>query len=1025
MGLLRDIFTWGNGPAPAPERAPAQQAAPAQRWSRPLNFMLDVPPEMTQGGALLDGPLERRVGRAQAMSVPAVKRARDLICGTLGALPLQTHSPTRAVVTDTYTLLQQPEIDVARSVTMTRTIEDMLFEGRAWWRVTEFGWHGYPTKIRKLDARTVNVHQDAKVYVSSVDGRSQGQAMEYVPDAELIRIDSPNDPLLLAGARAIRIALLLDRTASRYAEDPLPLGYFAPRDGAADPSPDEVRDLLDEWEDARRDRVWNYVGAALEAKALQWNPEQLQLSAARDTAVLEIARLTGLDPEDLGVSTTSRTYANAEQRRLDLIDFTLSAFASAVQDRLSMGDVLPRGYVARYEYAHFLKSDTLTRMQAYKAGREVGVYNDERIAVLENIPTATVPTPAAPTAPPAPAPQEGNPVSAAQHAPAPVARFADEQGSITMGFDAGTSAVEFTVDSATRTVSGIAVPWGSIARSGYARWKFAPNSLHWGGDTTRVKLNRDHDRYQSFGYAATLSSSDAGLGSAFKVARGPVGDEMLALAEDKVYDGFSIEIDFEDGDGWTPDPVDESVRLVHSATLRAVALTAMPAFDDARVAHVAATREDTTTMTAPAAPAPAAPVAPAAAPAVDFVQFTAGLSGAIGTAIADAFAKLPLPQHQEGRQVIPAGQGAHVVSEPLVYQMNGGSGPSMIKDAWKSRTEGDHDARERLGKFSLQLQDAQRKASGILAANFAAGNTTNAAAIVPPGYRPDLYVTQLLQGRPFWQSVSRGSLSDATPFTIPRFGTATAMAGNHTEGTNPTTGNLTVGTVTVTPGAVSGLFTITREIADSSNPAIDAIATQAMSEAYSQNAEAKLYAELNGVNGAGGTITVGQVPSGAWVYTSTGGSVAAGTYGGEKLLATERMLLAQYPFHRFAAPNHAHLSQEGTTAYATAVDGNGRSLLPSIGAQNSSGLGNALTQGWSVDGLPNVPTWSMSGNGAADADVLVFNSQDVWGWESPLLTFRFEERGGPANIDLALFGYVAVRLLRPAGLHAIRHTVGA
>jgi hypothetical protein len=667
-------------------------------------------------------------------------------------------------------------------------------------------------------------------------------------------------------------------------------------------------------------------------------------------------------------------------------------------------------------------------MQAYKAGREVGVYTDERIAVLENIPTATVPKPPAPAlspAPPAPGPTvQETPVAAA--APFPTVRFTDDNpGTLTLGFAADPAAAEFTVDSAKRTVSGVAVPWGTVARSGGRKWKFAKDSLHWGRDSSRIKLNRDHDRYQSFGYASTLASTDAGLAAAFRIGRGADGDSMLALAEDRVYDGFSIEVDFEPGDGWESDPADDTVCLVYSATLRAVALTAMPAFDGARVASVAATRETKEpTMTAPTAELQT-PVPPAAGAAPDFAAFTAGLSDAIGTAVAEAFAKLPVPQTQEGRQVIPAGQGARVVSEPLVYQMNGGHGPSMIKDAWKSRTEGDHDARERLGKFSLQLQDAQRKASDIVAANFAAGNTTNAAAIVPPGYRPDLYVTQLLQGRPFWQSVSRGTLTDATPFTIPKFGAATGMAGNHTEGTNPTTGSLGVGVATVTPGAVSGLFTITREIADSSNPAIDAIATQAMSEAYSQNAEAKLYAELNGPNGQGGTITAGQVASGAWVYTSTGGSAAAGTYGGEKLLATERLLLAQYPFHRFAAPNHAHLSQKGTSAYATAVDGNGRALLPSIGAQNSAGLGNALTQGWSVDGLPNVPTWSMSGTGAGDADALVFTSQDVWGWESPLLTFRFEERGGPANIDLALFGYVAVRLLRPAGLHAIRHTVAA
>ncbi|WP_329069014.1 phage portal protein [Amycolatopsis sp. NBC_01480] len=1025
MGLWRDIVSWGNGPAPAPERVAAQaDLAQTPRWARPLSFQLDIPPEMAAGGAPPAGLLSTRVPRRLAMSVPAVKRARDLICGTLGALPLQTHDASRAVVADTYILLQQPEPDVARSVTMTRTIEDLLFEGVSWWRVTKFGWHGYPVQVRRLEPRSVTVREDYRVYVSSATGMPQGSAWEPIPDAELIRIDSPNDPLLVAGARAIRIALLLDAAASRSASDPLPLGYFSPADGMTDPTKDEVQDILDEWAQANRERAWGYVGAALKANVLQWSPEQLQLSSARDYAVLEIARLTGLDPEDLGVSTTSRTYANAEQRRLDLIDFTLRAFAAAVEDRMSMADVLPRGYTARYEYAHFLKSDTLTRMQAYKAGREVGVYTDERIAVLENIPTATVPKPPAPAlspAPPAPGPTvQEPPVSAT--ATFPTVRFTDDNpGTLTLGFAADPAAAEFTVDSAKRTVSGVAVPWGTVARSGGRAWKFAKDSLHWGGDSSRIKLNRDHDRYQSFGYAATLASTDAGLAAAFRIGRGTDGDAMLALAEDRVYDGFSIEVDFEPGDGWEPDPADDTVCLVYSATLRAVALTAMPAFDGARVASVAATRETKEpTMTAPTAE-PQTPAPPAAGAAPDFATFTAGLSEAIGTAVAEAFAKLPAPQ---GRQVIPAGQAATVVSEPLVYQMDG-HGPSMIKDAWKSRTEGDVDARGRLEKFSLQLADSQRRAAGGAASAAFAANTGNTAAIIPPGYRPDLYVTQLLQGRPLWGSVSRGSLTDATPFTIPAYTSSTGMASTHTEGTNPASGALTIGTKTVTPNAVSGLFTITREIADSSNPAIDAIATQAMSEAYSQNTEAKLYAELNGANGAGGAITAGQVPSGAWVYTTTGGSVAAGTYGGEKLLAGERQVLAQYPFHRFAAPSIAHLSQEATTAYASAVDGNGRPLLPSIGAQNSAGVGNAVTQGWYVDGLPNLPTWSMSGNAAGDADVLIFNRTDVWAWESPLLTFRFEERGGPANIDLALFGYVAVRLLRPAGLHAIRHTVAA
>ena len=60
---------------------------------------------------------------------------------------------------------------------------------------------------------------------------------------------------------------------------------------------------------------------------------------------------------------------------------------------------------------------------------------------------------------------------------------------------------------------------------------------------------------------------------------------------------------------------------------------------------------------------------------------------------------------------------------------------------------------------------------------------------------------------------------------------------------------------------------------------------------------------------------------------------------------------------------------------------------------------------------------------AGDADTFMLNRADAWVWESPLLTFRYEERSGPAIIDLALFGYFATHLLRPVGLSSVRLTV--
>ena len=358
--------------------------AAVERWSRPVSFTLTLPAEMTESGLATGGA---KVSRDLAMSVPAVKRGRDLICGTLGTLRLKKHDANRRVAPSE--LLDQPEPDIARSVSMTMTVEDMLFEGRAWWRITEFGPDGFPSKVRRLDPRSVNVQQNGRVYVSH-RGQAQGQALEWVEDAQLIRIDSPNEALLVAATPAIRDAHALRRAAGRYADNPLPLGYFTP-EGDVDTGDDaEIEEMLDDFEDSMHARTWAYVGAGLAAKPLQWSPEQLQLGSSRDYAVLEIARALGVDPEELGVSTTSRTYANSEQRRLDLIDFTLAAYVVAIEDRLSMPDVTPPGYFVKAEYGGFLRSDTQSRMVTYEVGRRAGVFDDERIGELEDIPTARV-----------------------------------------------------------------------------------------------------------------------------------------------------------------------------------------------------------------------------------------------------------------------------------------------------------------------------------------------------------------------------------------------------------------------------------------------------------------------------------------------------------------------------------------------------------------------------------------------------------------------------------------------------------
>ncbi len=587
-------------------------------------------------------------------------------------------------------------------------------------------------------------------------------------------------------------------------------------------------------------------------------------------------------------------------------------------------------------------------------------------------------------------------------------------------------AASFRADIEKRTITGLMVPWGKVARSGFAKWRFVRGSLRWVAER-RVKLNLSHDRKEAVGVAVRLQDTALGLTGTFRIARGEEGDRALSLAEDQVLDGFSIEVDFEDGngDGWQPDPADESVRLVRQAKLVGVALTGFPAFDDARVDRVAAARQEAMNMAEeqmtsedPEVAFDTAMERLAARVTESHTRLTEELAQSVGesisTGIKTALEDISAPQ---GRGTVRAARYAVTREEP-VYRFNG-VGDSLIRDAWKAVTErgtpAGNDASDRINKYRQQ-QEEMTKLWNDNFLSFAPQSTSTASQIIPPGYRPDLYIPDFTKERPIVSLASNGSLSNATPFTVPIFGSVAGGSADHVEGTNPTDGSLSFATKTVTPQAISGRLTLTREIVDSSNPAIDTIALFEMRESYNRQTEGKVYTLLNGASGAGGVITGDTVPSGAQASTTAGG------VDNQTLVKHIRERLAKYPFARFGSPSGAVMGSGATVRLATAVDTTQRPLFPWIGPANVTGTGNSVRQGWNVDGLDFVPAWANTGVAAGDSQIMIVNGTDLWVWESPLLTFRFEEKQGPANIEMNVFGYFATHLLRPVGLSGIRIT---
>lgn len=603
---------------------------------------------------------------------------------------------------------------------------------------------------------------------------------------------------------------------------------------------------------------------------------------------------------------------------------------------------------------------------------------------------------------------------------------ASAEAAIGLTFDEPEVAASFRVNTERRMISGLLVPWGKVARAGFAKWRFGEGSLRW-SDVSRIKLNSNHDHTQALAVATRLQNTPAGLDGTFKVARGPEGDRALSLAQDRVLDGFSIEVDFEDEDGWRLDPEDAGVRLVDQGRLVGVALTAFPAFDDARVDRVAASREnggtmeneekvestedDTSAKFDQAMGSLAGKITDAQ------IKLNAELAQSVGESISEgmktALESLGDPQ----RGSVKAARYTVTREEP-VYRFNG-SGESLVRDAWAAATAHDEEAIERLRKYRRQTEEVATLFNANFGLNFAPQTTGTASQIIPPGYRPELYVPQLQQERPIVSSASQGTIANAAPFTVPVFGSSTGVSADHVEGTNPSDGSVAFTTKTVTPQAISGRLVLTRELVDSSNPAIDQIALATMRESYNRQTEVKAYTLLNGASGAGGTITSGFVPSGAQAVTTAKGT------DNQTLVKAIRVALAAYPFARFAAPTIALMGGAATQLLAGAVDTTQRPLFPYLGAgpgAASVGAGNSVTMGWNVDGLAFIPAWANTGVALGDSQIMILKASDFWVWESPLLSFRFEEKQGPANIELNIFGYFGTHLLRPVGLSGIRIT---
>ena len=316
------------------------------------------------------------IGRTEAMSVPALMRCRNLLAGTIGAIPLELYKKSTNEELGSPAWLEQPSYSQPRSVTIAWTVDSLLLYGQAFWKVVEiYSEDGRPSRFEWIANNRVTITLDStNTFVRSyaVDGTTL--PMDGL--GSLVTFQSLNDGILNTGVSTIRAAIDVQKAAAIAAATPMATGYI--KNTGADLDPKEVSGLLAAWRTARNNRSTAYLTSTLEYNPVSFSPKEMMYSDAIFGLATEIARLCNVPAYYVSADqNNSMTYANVQDERKQFLTLSLQPFITAIEDRLSMDDITARGNVVKFDIdKNFLRTDPM-----------------EELAVIEKLLTLNLITP--------------------------------------------------------------------------------------------------------------------------------------------------------------------------------------------------------------------------------------------------------------------------------------------------------------------------------------------------------------------------------------------------------------------------------------------------------------------------------------------------------------------------------------------------------------------------------------------------------------------------------------------------------
>lgn len=340
--------------------------------------------------------------RAQAITIPAVLRAFQLLSETVASLPIHIHEKSKngdRVINKTHRLNKilgaEPNKHMSSFLWRKVFVTDMLMFGNGISRIVKNGI-GDIIGLRPLSSDKVTIKYSEKedTYFFDYKNNEKGPNKSAVYDEdEVLNMpwftrDGVNGfaPIELA-AEALGVSLnQQSNQLNMSANDSRPPGLLI-NQGATVEQAKQAKDSWQEGQTGKGKGKTAILSGGWDYKQLTIPNDQLQFIQQREFSVTEIARIFGVPPHLLA-DLTRATFSNIEHQGIEFVTYTLMGLLRNIEtefERKLLTDAEKKKLQIRFNVDALLRSDAKTRAELYGSGIDKGWMKPDEARAFEEM----------------------------------------------------------------------------------------------------------------------------------------------------------------------------------------------------------------------------------------------------------------------------------------------------------------------------------------------------------------------------------------------------------------------------------------------------------------------------------------------------------------------------------------------------------------------------------------------------------------------------------------------------------------